>query len=227
MTKPKLKLFCSKCGAKAQATCACGVSYIPAGIAAAIAVAAHPAKSNRAIAAETGIPEISIRRARNSTASNDAVDKRIGLDGKTRRLPTTPDRPTPSELKHVPAAVELAERVASYLRELKREASYHGVDTSPRRVSQLMYALLTEIFAGISSPAAKAKVCEVCASEWKIDETKLNEDVINNVRKTAKAWSDLHERLEAAADSCGVADGPGPADEVEAISSVTHSGLTR
>jgi hypothetical protein len=24
----KLKLFCSKCGAKAQATCDCGVSYV-------------------------------------------------------------------------------------------------------------------------------------------------------------------------------------------------------
>jgi hypothetical protein len=121
-------------------------------------------------------------------------------------LPTTPDHPRPSDLKHVPAAVELAERVASYLRELKREASYHGADTSPRRVTQVIHDLLTEIFAGISSPVAKAQVCGNCASEWEIDETELTEDVIDRVRKTAQAWTDLLEKLEAAADSSGVAD---------------------
>jgi hypothetical protein len=116
-----------------------------------------------------------------------------------------PAHPWPSDLKHVPAAVELAERVASYLSELKREASYHGADTSPRRVNRVIYDLLTEIFAGIS-PAAKAQSCGNCASEWEIDETKLTEDVIDRVRKTAQAWSDLLEKLEAAADSSGVAD---------------------
>ena len=44
--------------------------------------------SNRAIAAEIGVSEPSVRRARRSTASNDAVEeKRVGKDGKARRMP--------------------------------------------------------------------------------------------------------------------------------------------
>jgi hypothetical protein len=170
-----------------------------------MAVAEHPEKSNRAIAAETGISEKSIRLARHSTAAKDAVGKRIGLDGKTRRLPRH-DNPMQSELKHVPAAAELAERIAAYLKEFKQEAGYHGVDTSPRRVTRLVHELLNDIFAHIPSPIAKAKVCENCASEWKIDETNLNDDVVGAVRKAAQAWGDLLEKVEAAADCCGDTD---------------------
>ena len=40
-------MHCSKCGVEAAAACDCGAPYIPAGVAAAKAVAAHPEKSDR------------------------------------------------------------------------------------------------------------------------------------------------------------------------------------
>ncbi len=60
------RLECSKCGASAEASCNCGVAYVPAGIRAAQAVAANPDKSMRAIAAETGVSKSTIHRAKQS-----------------------------------------------------------------------------------------------------------------------------------------------------------------
>ena len=74
-------LECSECGATAVAPCHCGVSYVPAGMRAAKAIAANPEKSNRALATETGISEATIRRAR-PAASCDAPETRVGQDGK-------------------------------------------------------------------------------------------------------------------------------------------------
>ena len=92
---------------------------------AAAAVAANPEKSNRAIAAETGLSEPTVRRAR--TASHDAVERtgavgkdlpvaRTGLDGKTRRLPE--QKPPPE--KRLPPLVEvrICPRCGAELREL-------------------------------------------------------------------------------------------------------------
>ncbi len=60
---------------------------MPAGQRAAEAVAAHPEKSNRAIAEEIGPSEATVRRARDTGASVTQVDeKRIGRDGKTYSL---------------------------------------------------------------------------------------------------------------------------------------------
>lgn len=86
--KPSLaQLTCVKCGAETDAACNCGVEYKPAAARAAEAIAANPEKSNRAIAADIGVSEPTVRRARKSTASPDAVAKRIGKDGKVRKLP--------------------------------------------------------------------------------------------------------------------------------------------
>lgn len=80
-------LRCSECGATAKAACNCGADYIPAGRMAARAIAAHPEKSDRAIAADLGVSDRTVNRARKSTATNDAVRQRIGKDGKARKLP--------------------------------------------------------------------------------------------------------------------------------------------
>ena len=83
-----VRLACSACGAEANASCNCGKPYLPRERAAE-AVAAHPEKSNRAIADEIGASEATVRRARDATASGDAVaEPRIGRDGKARRLPS-------------------------------------------------------------------------------------------------------------------------------------------
>ena len=83
-----VRLACSACGAEANASCNCGKPYSPRERAAEV-VAAHPEKSNRAIADEIGASEATVRRARDATASGDAVaEPRIGRDGKARRLPS-------------------------------------------------------------------------------------------------------------------------------------------
>jgi hypothetical protein len=97
------RMICTGCGAEANASCNCGVAYMPAGQRAAQAVAEHPEKSNRAIAAELGVDEGTVRRVRSSGAEfsaperksggeNSSPEKRIGLDGKqySAKKPTTP-----------------------------------------------------------------------------------------------------------------------------------------
>ena len=90
-----VQLQCTMCGAETHASCSCGAIYRPKAQRAAEAVADHPEKSNRAIAVETGLSEATVRRARDATASDDAVDEpRVGLDGKKRKLPSyIPDPP--------------------------------------------------------------------------------------------------------------------------------------
>jgi hypothetical protein len=198
---PKPRLFCSKCGVRAQATCDCGASYIPARVYAERAIAAHPEKSNRAIAEETGISHETIRQVREATDNNLAV--RIGLDGKVRRVPRhlipRQRTVTPDELVHTPAAKQLLEEIDPTIKALRKEGTIRAM--SPNIIGELVYDLLTRVFKSSLLPTLKAKACEVCALEWRIDRTKPTEDVIDRVRKTAQAWNDLLEKLEADADS--------------------------
>jgi hypothetical protein len=80
------RMACSQCGAEANASCNCGVSYIPKALRAAEAIAANPEKSDRAIAADIGVSPMTVNRAR-ATVPDVTVEERIGLDGKTRRMP--------------------------------------------------------------------------------------------------------------------------------------------
>jgi hypothetical protein len=66
---------------------------LPAGEFAARALKANPEKSDRAIADDFGIGKDTVRRARKSSGASAPVQKRIGKDGKTRKLP---HRPTPN-----------------------------------------------------------------------------------------------------------------------------------
>jgi hypothetical protein len=93
--KSIVQLACVQCGAEANASCSCGKPYVPKQQRAAEAVAAHPEKSNRAIADDIGVDEKTVRQARASTADQSAVDEpRTGKDGKTRRMPSyIPDPP--------------------------------------------------------------------------------------------------------------------------------------
>lgn len=83
--KPKPAILeCSNCGATTSAACPCGVSYVPAGTRAADAIAADPGKSNRAIAAELGVDEATVRAARKkSGAEYSAPATVVGKDGKS------------------------------------------------------------------------------------------------------------------------------------------------
>src|SRR5690242_17274979 len=82
------RLECLKCGASAEAKCSCGVGYqhIRAGQRAEKAVMNNPEKSDRALAAEIGVSQPTVLRARRKLAdTNVSVEKRIGLDGKQRK----------------------------------------------------------------------------------------------------------------------------------------------
>jgi hypothetical protein len=74
-------LCCIKCGEQAKSACNCGVGYVPAHVFAASAVAKNPEKSDRAIAAEIGVSDKTVAKARKSGADKSAP-KRIGRNGK-------------------------------------------------------------------------------------------------------------------------------------------------
>jgi hypothetical protein len=103
-------LRCVKCGTQAKAPCACGVPFVSehpwanadpltkatALERAAAAVAAHPEKSNRAIAAEICVGLETVRRARAAAKAaapdgsvDGSVDRRVGRDGRRRKVPAT------------------------------------------------------------------------------------------------------------------------------------------
>jgi hypothetical protein len=98
----------------------------------------HPEKSDRAIAAETGFSDTTVLRARKkATASNEAVGKRTGRDGKSRRMPAkkpkyTYDTETDAAMDAVREILESKiETDASALRERQaREMQDVGPDSN-------------------------------------------------------------------------------------------------
>ena len=102
-------LRCTKCGTRSRCECGCGVPYVgehrwatgmadapePAVAETALdramaAIAGSPEKSNRAIAAEIGVSEPTVRRAREQMkntgiddAPDDAPETRLGRDGRS------------------------------------------------------------------------------------------------------------------------------------------------
>jgi hypothetical protein len=83
-------MVCTSCGAEANASCNCGVDYKPKAVRAREAVEANPEKSDRAIAKEIRVTAPTVGKARRESTVNDfTVDERTGLDGKTRKQPTT------------------------------------------------------------------------------------------------------------------------------------------
>jgi hypothetical protein len=95
-------LSCSACGAAGEANCDCGAPYMPASVRAAKAITATPNKSDRAIAAEIGVADRTVNRAR-ATATHDAVESRVGLDGKARKQP--------AKRKRLPPPIKVAYKV--------------------------------------------------------------------------------------------------------------------
>src|SRR6516165_1045598 len=81
-------LRCSTCGATTDAACDCGAEYVQAGVLAAAAIEANPELSNRAIAAQIGVHNETVRVARQkSGAGKPAPEKRVGRDGKLQSDP--------------------------------------------------------------------------------------------------------------------------------------------
>ena len=107
------RLECSACGAAADGACSCGAPYMPAGIRAATAVTSSPEKSDRVIADELGVGHATVSRARKkATVSGETVSKRVGKDGKARKLPAA--RPTSDSRAAFLLRADQAIRLAAY-----------------------------------------------------------------------------------------------------------------
>lgn len=95
-TKPVVvNWMCSACGE--DASCNCGAPLMSKAQRAAEAIAANPRMSDRAIAADLGIGNATVSRARRETGvSDDTPEERIGRDGKSypARLPRDDDEET-------------------------------------------------------------------------------------------------------------------------------------
>jgi Na+-translocating ferredoxin:NAD+ oxidoreductase RnfC subunit len=85
--KPLPIMRCSECGATTHAACHCGAPYVRAGELAKEAVKRNPEMSDRAIAEKIGVGYMTIAKARKTTALKGAVNKRLGKDGKLRKMP--------------------------------------------------------------------------------------------------------------------------------------------
>lgn len=92
-TRAIAMLICTACGAPGEGSCGCGAPYVPPGQRAAEAVRQSPEKSDRAIAADLGIGKDTVRRVREATGACAPVQSRIGLDGKTRKMPRKTEIP--------------------------------------------------------------------------------------------------------------------------------------
>ena len=93
-TEPFARLVCSRCGATG-ASCNCGTPCLSVEQRVREAVAANPHRSSRAIATTIGVSHTTVDKVRKNsvgnhlpTEDNFPVEKRVGLDGKTRRMPT-------------------------------------------------------------------------------------------------------------------------------------------
>jgi hypothetical protein len=94
------RMVCVGCGAEANASCNCGLNYAPKAVRAAEAVKANPEKSNRAIAAEIGADEKTVRKARadqSAPVTQVTPDATVtGRDGKqypAKQKPEAVDEP--------------------------------------------------------------------------------------------------------------------------------------
>lgn len=94
------RMVCTECGAEANASCNCGVSYVAKSVRAAQAIKANPTRSDRSIAAELGIDHKTVGKARGEFSPPE----RIGQDGKSYSIRQRVTEDVPSELESEAAA---------------------------------------------------------------------------------------------------------------------------
>lgn len=147
-------IFCSACGAQGEAGCNCGAEYISASAFAVRAIARNPEKSNRALAEETGISYETVRRARTDT--NVSVEPRLGLDGKTRKMPrkitriATKEESSPKSERSID--LRTGENISKH-EAIKREAIYEAARDLESEVIELRAEVAKLTFELAQRPA--------------------------------------------------------------------------
>jgi hypothetical protein len=94
------RLQCTKCGAEANATCNCGEAYLPAAMRVAEYDKANPGKSTREAAADLGISNKTVSKARGVTGVTPETV--TGRDGKTYKAKREPYQAAPDYDDDVP-----------------------------------------------------------------------------------------------------------------------------
>jgi regulator of replication initiation timing len=196
-------MHCSECGVEAAAACDCGAPYVPAGVAAANAVAAHPEKSDRAIAAEIGVSDKTVGKARRATAESSAVDTRVGLDGKARKQPAKkPIGATPPKI--------LTEQPAP------KNTVKKAVQPTAVKVSSAVSKKLAAYKHQIADLKAKNKALEARNNKLEVENDRLKAE-ITTLKMVAKEQSEIAVRATA-----GIAKGAIPKEAAASVSKFIH-----
>lgn len=114
-----LRMRCSSCGATAEASCDCGVEYVPAGKFSAKAVEENPSISARALAAQLGVNRSTIDRHRTRDGAFAPSDAVVGRDGKLYSEKVRPRRepapiPPPPRIEETRATAPHEDRLAPF-----------------------------------------------------------------------------------------------------------------
>ena len=91
------RMICTGCGAEANASCTCGVAYVPAAKRVADYDKANPGRSTRQAAADLGTTSNTVSKARRSGATQVAPDTVTGRDGKRYQAKRMPKQVMPTE----------------------------------------------------------------------------------------------------------------------------------
>jgi hypothetical protein len=112
-------LQCSRCGAEGTGSCRCNAPYMQAAKRAAPALAAHPEKSDRAIAREIGVSHVTVGKVRKATGKE--VPVRTGRDGIARKTPKRKPVGSTTTQQTINAFLgEIGEVVPEYVERLER-----------------------------------------------------------------------------------------------------------
>lgn len=163
--------ICSSCGA--DRFCQCNAPAVSKSERAKAAILANPEKSDRAIADEIGVSDRTVNRARESTATHDAVDvPRTGLDGKVRRMPVRREKEDDKEETEDLEPSEPEEE----------EEDTDEIDAKSVR---------TAYFIRADEAIRFATNCVKLAGRFKLDK-----DAIGIARRAAASWQDAVSQLE-------------------------------
>jgi hypothetical protein len=125
------RMVCTGCGAEANASCNCGVSYVAKSVRAAEAIKANPRKSDRDIADEIGANQSTVSRARADLGDAYASPERVGRDGKSYPATQAPRQPPSRGRDAVRERVLEALMILSGIPPAEEVASYFaGTDTA-------------------------------------------------------------------------------------------------
>ncbi|MGY4318996.1 hypothetical protein [Bradyrhizobium sp. JR3.5] len=141
------------------------------------AIEATPRKSDRAIAAETGVGKDTVRRARDQLAQTAPVERRVGKDGKARRMPGYEQRVTAEPQKSAPS-----KRIV-----LLSDEPCADCNTQQERWHRSLSNMAGE---AISLPAYWTQQFD---KDWQTFDVPA--DVLTLAKQAAEAWNDIVESL--------------------------------